>query len=261
MPADLLGDTAPQRTAGGPAPTTSRRGTEEGGQTRATDSRERRTGQFGSRTRTDMMNRRAGEYGLVFADQPPPPARQQGRDEQPARTNRGPRRAQLPPRVVVTDTHRAHGTHACYVLDRCGCQPCRDASTAYERRRRHAINRPDEVWRPYVSAGPARRHLKRLADAGVGLKQVAKVSGLGHGVLSKLVYGDGARNMGPSRRIRQATADKILAVTAADVAAAPRSTAPSPGLSSRSWWQPATPRPGSRDSSGAASATCDTGPW
>jgi len=164
------------------------------------------------------MNRRAGEYGLVFADQPPPPARQQGRDEQPAKTNRGPRRAQLPPRVVVTDTHRAHGTHACYVLDRCGCQPCRDASTAYERRRRHAINRPDEVWRPYVAAGTARCHLKGLAAAGVGLKQVAKVSGLGHGVLSKLVYGDRARNMAPSRRIRQATADKILAVTVADVA-------------------------------------------
>ena len=260
MPADLLGDTAPQRTAGGPAPTTSRRGTEEGGQTRATDSRERRTGQSGSRTRTDMMNRRAGEYGLVFADQPPPPARQQGRDEQPARTNSGPRRAQLPPRVVVTDTHRAHGTHACYVLDRCGCQPCRDASTAYERRRRHAINRPDEVWRPYVSAGPARRHLQRLAHAGVGLKQVAKVSGLGHGVLSKLVYGDGARNMGRREGSAKPRPTRSWRSPPPTSRQAPRSTAPPPGLSSRSWWQPATPRPGSRDSSGAASATCDTGP-
>jgi len=164
-----------------------------------------------------MVNRRAGEYGLVFAEQPPPPARQ-GRDDQPATTKRLGSRAQLPPRVAVTDTQRAHGTHACYVLDRCGCQPCCDANTAYERRRRHAINRPDEVWRPYVSAAPARRHLKQLAEAGVGLKQVAKVSGLGHGVLSKLVYGDRARNMGPSRRIRQVTADKILAVTVADVA-------------------------------------------
>jgi hypothetical protein len=72
--------------------------------------------------------------------------------------------------------------------------------------------RPDEAWMPYVPAGPARRHLTALAAKGVGLKTVSSLSGVSHGALAKIVYGDRARGQAPSRRIRPATLAAILAV-------------------------------------------------
>lgn len=54
--------------------------------------------------------------------------------------------------------------------------------------------------------------------AGVGLKTIAKRSGVPHGTLSKLIYGDGTRLMAPSKRIRKTTEDKLLAVSPADAA-------------------------------------------
>lgn len=109
-------------------------------------------------------------------------------------------------------TVRAHGTYVKYVIDRCRCLLCRDANADYERRRRQRIEPA------YVSAGKARRHLVELQAAGVGLKTVAKVSGLAHGGLSKLVYGDSSTGRPPSRRIRYRTQDLILAVSPADAA-------------------------------------------
>lgn len=122
------------------------------------------------------------------------------------------------PRPVV----RAHGTQACYVHgpyrgahnEGCRCEPCRAANRAREQAYRQ------RVAPAYVAAGPARAHLAWLANQGVGLKQVARVSGLPHGSLSKLVYGQNGRP--PSRRIRPATAEKILAVTPRDGAAGSR---------------------------------------
>jgi hypothetical protein len=107
---------------------------------------------------------------------------------------------------------REHGTHARYVVDRCRCDRCRAATREYERKRRARIEPA------YVAAGPARRHVEELRAAGVGLKQVAKAAGLPHGTLSKLIYGDSARGMAPSKRVRPATAERILAVTPADIA-------------------------------------------
>ena len=67
----------------------------------------------------------------------------------------------------------------------------------------------------YVSAEPARRHLGALGGAGVGLKTVASLSGVSHGSLSKIVYGEPGRGRPPSRRIRPETSERILAVTEA----------------------------------------------
>lgn len=113
---------------------------------------------------------------------------------------------------------RAHGTHVRYVQGPdehdqpggCRCEPCRAANCAYERERKQRTEPA------YVIAGPARAHLAWLAAQGVGLKSVSIISGLSHGTLSKLVYGDGTRGSAPSKRIRHATADKILAVTPSD---------------------------------------------
>jgi hypothetical protein len=162
--------------------------------------------------RSRPNQRHAASYRLIFGGEPPTAKRG------PRPTSTGRARRALPPRTVAPDSHRPHGSYVKYVVERCGCQRCRTANRDYENRRSRAMRRPDQVWAPYIPAGPARRHLADLAAAGVGLKQVAKVSGLGHGVLSKIVYGDAARGMAPSRRIRQATAERILAVTAADLA-------------------------------------------
>jgi transcriptional regulator with XRE-family HTH domain len=103
-----------------------------------------------------------------------------------------------------------HGTHAAYVLDRCTCRPCRQANAAYEGRR--AKEKAYGRWRPYVDAGPARRHLRQLARQGLGPKRVAVLSGVPHGSLAKIVYGDPRRGMKPSKRIRPETEAAIMAV-------------------------------------------------
>lgn len=115
---------------------------------------------------------------------------------------------------------REHGTHNCYVHgpDRrssgkgCRCGPCRQANSDYE------AARARRVVPPYVDAEPARRHVAALSESGVGLKQIAKTAGVAHGTLSKLVYGVPSAGRPPSRRIRKATEDAILAVSPAATA-------------------------------------------
>lgn len=100
-----------------------------------------------------------------------------------------------------------HGTHACYVLDRCRCHPCRRANSAYERRRtkNNAYGRSN-----LVPAEPVRRHVRTLRAQGLGTKWIAALAGVSHGSLSKLVYGE--RGLAPSRRVRRETARKLLSV-------------------------------------------------
>lgn len=106
-----------------------------------------------------------------------------------------------------------HGTNVCARLDRCRCPDCQAARKRY-----------DQAWRrtqgefPYdpptmVDAAPVRAHIRQLADAGMGPKRVAQVSGVAHGILAKLVYGDKKRGVGPSRRVARTTAERLLAVT------------------------------------------------
>lgn len=112
-----------------------------------------------------------------------------------------------------TRVQHEHGTHACYVSDRCHCIDCSAANAAYEanRARQIAYGR----WRGLVDAEPARAHVRALMAAGVGLKQVAKLSGIAPGSLWKLVYGapqaDGDTRR--SSRIRGTTETRLLAVT------------------------------------------------
>ena len=107
---------------------------------------------------------------------------------------------------------RAHGTHAKYAVERCRCDQCRQAQREYNRNRVRQLSRPDGHWCPYVDADPVREHVRWLATCGIGLKSLAKLAGVPHGTLSKLMYGDPARQMAPSKRVRPATAHKITAV-------------------------------------------------
>lgn len=124
---------------------------------------------------------------------------------------------------------REHGTRACYVHGPdpgsrpggCRCGPCRRASTEAQRRDRA------RVAPPLVDATEVREHLAMLSAAGVGLKQVTKLTGVSGGHLTKILYGtpraDGARRP-PAARVRPETRDRILAVMpsqAADSARTP----------------------------------------
>lgn len=112
---------------------------------------------------------------------------------------------------------RQHGTHVCYVFGSgqgCRCDLCRQAAADYERTRARRIEPA------YVCAASARAHLAWLREHGVGLKTVAQLSGISHGALSRLVYGQQGR--GPSKRVRPATRDRILAVRPAEGAGGSR---------------------------------------
>lgn len=118
----------------------------------------------------------------------------------------------------ASEGERPHGTQA-KAVQGCPCERCRAAARAarreYNRRRRQAIARPDSVWLPYVSAQPAREHLAALSAAGMGLRTVARLSGVSHGSLSRIVYGEPGRGRAPSARIRPDTMRRVLAVRVA----------------------------------------------
>lgn len=114
-----------------------------------------------------------------------------------------------------------HGTYAAYVLDRCRCEPCSKANSDYEsnRQRQIAYGR----WNQHIPAGPVRAHVRSLMDAGIGLKRIAKISGVSTGALSKLIYGvyapgpAGRNGKGdlirqPSRRVLRENAEKLYAI-------------------------------------------------
>lgn len=103
-----------------------------------------------------------------------------------------------------------HGSHARYVLNKCRCDECRAANRRYENERKARLEPA------YVGADTARKHVRELMAAGVGLKRIQKVSGVPQGTLWKLVYG--VKGRGVSKRVRKSTQDKLLAVTPADVA-------------------------------------------
>lgn len=105
---------------------------------------------------------------------------------------------------------REHGTPAKYTMEGCKCVLCRKAVSDYavHRNRLIAYGR----WDPYVDAGPVRAHIEQLQAAGIGWKRVARLAGLAPSTVEKILYGAPYRGMGPSKRIRHATADKILSV-------------------------------------------------
>ena len=122
-----------------------------------------------------------------------------------------------------------HGTHACYVLDRCRCHPCSTANTTYEadRARRHAYGRFDT----YADAEPVRAHVRDLVDAGIGLKRIAQVCGVAYSSLGKLIYG--TATSAPSTKVTRLTAQRVLAVKVTVDTYAPGARIPNVGTKRR----------------------------
>lgn len=106
-------------------------------------------------------------------------------------------------------TGRPHG-NAKYHLENCRCPTCSQAARDYDNNRRRAI--AYGRWQPYVDAEPVRAHVKALAEFGIGWMRAAKLAGVSHGGVSKLLYGDGQRGLAPTKRVRPETALKLLAV-------------------------------------------------
>ena len=120
--------------------------------------------------------------------------------------------------------NHVHGTHACYVLDKCRCRPCADAHAAYERNltRQKAYGR----YNKWVAAEHVRAHLAELKEYGIGLKRVSELSGVSNGSLTKIWYGKyadtgrqaeplregGTLVRGPARRVLRKTAEAIFDV-------------------------------------------------
>ena len=101
-----------------------------------------------------------------------------------------------------------HGARKSYVAG-CRCPACTKANRAAENQRSRMI--AYGTWQPYIDAGPARQHVRLLAEHGVGWKRAAMLAGISTGAMSKLMYG-GPGTRPPSRRIRPETAAAILAV-------------------------------------------------
>lgn len=86
--------------------------------------------------------------------------------------------------------------------------PSRSPAYGRNRRRQQAYGR----WQPYTEAEPARAHVRELMAYGIGWMRLAELSGVPKSTVEKLLYGCPPRGMGPSKRIRPETAEKLLAV-------------------------------------------------
>lgn len=111
---------------------------------------------------------------------------------------------------------REHGTRAKYVADRCRCQACTAANSAYQRERARYLTRVAygiETARPTrIDATEAREHLRWLSTVGVGKREAAKAAGLSLSAVQEI-------RSGRRTKCNPSTASKILAVSR--LAAAP----------------------------------------
>lgn len=109
---------------------------------------------------------------------------------------------------MASAIERPHG-RAKYIEERCRCRICRNANTAYQRnrRRQQAYGRPASV-----DAEPVRRHLRALSEAKIGWRRAAELAGVSPSAVSYILWGQPGHP--PAKRIRRATAEKILAVEA-----------------------------------------------
>lgn len=125
-----------------------------------------------------------------------------------------PRRPKPAPPHTCTRGHEPSRT--CYVNCKCRCADCRADCAAYARRVSRA--KAYGTYVGYVDAEPVRKHVRALmaskvgSTGGMGWKRIAVEAGVPNGVMSKLLWGDSARGMAPSRRISRANAEKLLGV-------------------------------------------------
>lgn len=111
-----------------------------------------------------------------------------------------------------------HGQVAGYTLDGCRCEHCAAAAKRYMDgwRRDRILGRPRTH-----PAEPVRAHVRSLQAAGIGVRRVAEMAGVGRGTVDRLLYGVPHRGVAPSTRINIDSARRLLAVVP-DTAQAPK---------------------------------------
>jgi hypothetical protein len=107
-----------------------------------------------------------------------------------------------------------HPSHNCYARG-CRTPECRAAHRTYERDRKRVRERPGGGPSfVMIPANEVRAHLFWLASRGIGLRQIAQVSGVSLATLRAL-------RTGASPRVRSTTASRILATHLGRVTAHP----------------------------------------
>jgi hypothetical protein len=69
-------------------------------------------------------------------------------------------------------------------------------------------------WNPWIDGETVREHIRKQQVAGLGLTQMAKVSGVPFATLCRIMYGQPCRGLPPTRRTKREVAEKVLAVEA-----------------------------------------------
>ena len=115
--------------------------------------------------------------------------------------------------------HHQHGTLGAYRGDGCRCTDCTQANLAARRSkvRAQATGR----WQPFTPAGPVREHLVRLRSAGVGVDQIANLSGVPGSTVRLVIYPRNGRHL---EKINTETACLLLAAQPRPTSRATRST-------------------------------------
>ena len=127
--------------------------------------------------------------------------------------------------VRVCPPEHAHaGTTNCYHHHGCRCTPCsnRVVSGNARVRRLRAYGR----WEPLVDATVARAHLRVLSAYGVGVRQVAALTGMSHAHLRDI-------RVGLTATIRKENHDRIRAVPVDVSSLAPSAPVPARGVHRR----------------------------
>jgi hypothetical protein len=101
------------------------------------------------------------------------------------------------PRHPHTCTKHPAGTYACYTVHRCRCTNCRGCAARYQNMRR--MYGPD-----LIDAAEAREHARKLSCV-MTREQIVEATGYARPSLKRLLNGT-------TKRIRPATAEKILSV-------------------------------------------------
>lgn len=93
-------------------------------------------------------------------------------------------------------------------MGRCRCDACRAANTEYERQR---VRRKAYGTELFVDAEPVRRHVRALLSAGYTVKELERLSGVGHTTLHQLMNHHW-RTMRPVTRMRRENAEALMNV-------------------------------------------------
>lgn len=107
------------------------------------------------------------------------------------------------------EASHVHGTHVCYVIDRCRCDDCMTANTLYEKHRRRWTGEFPYIDPPLVDSARARRHVKNLMRRGMGFKRIAEKAGVPASVVGTIIWG---RHDRAAEKIRRETEAALLEV-------------------------------------------------